>query len=282
MNKSLIKFGAILLGMLSLTACNMPKVRSIDHTYINEAGYLVVVYNDGTEDIAGYVKGEQGEQGEPGKDGKDGEDGKDGADGKDGHDGKDGVDGKDGKDGVDGHDGADGKDGQDGKDGKDGEIVYVEVEKHITVSNPTTYAEVNKAGIHFDYLLVWNASNNTAGGCYDSYVLPYEYEGLPANAYNYMQYTNYSCFNYKEGENYSNYIVDCTNRTSPGRYLDPKTGSEMDWEDSPYGVGAYILVNANIYSCHQSTMCRYGGVPVSQVLITYDQVYTPLQLIEIL
>lgn len=158
--------------------------------------------------------------------------------------------------------------------------VPVEVYKQFTLSNPTTYAEVSKAGTHFDYLLVWNASNNIAGGCYDSYVLPYECEDLPGGTYNYMEYTNYSCFNYKAGENYSKYIVDCANRTSPGRYLDPFTGNEMDWEDSPYGTGVYILTNATIYSCHQSTMCTYGGVPVSQVLIVYDQAYTPLQFIE--
>ena len=273
------KLLVILLACLGLTACNgnVVEPKGISRTYVNDEGYLMVVYTDGSEENAGYVKGEKGEQGiqgVAGTNGKDGVDGKDGIDGKDGKDGRDGLDGQDGKDGIDG------RDGVDGQDGKDGSVVYIEVDKHITLSNPTTYGEVNKAGTHFDYLLVWNASDNTAGGCYDSYVLPYEYEELPGGHYNYMKYTNYSCFNYKANEDYSKHIVDCTNRTSPGRYLDPKTGREMDWEDSPYGMGVYILTNANIYSCHQSTMCTYGGVPVSQVLITYDKAYTPLQFIE--
>jgi len=79
-------------------------VKSVDDTYINDNGELIVVYTDGTQKNLGVVKGE---------------DGKDGANGLDGKDGIDGVDGVDGKDGIDGVNGTDGKDGIDGVDGKD-------------------------------------------------------------------------------------------------------------------------------------------------------------------
>ncbi|MBE7088033.1 MAG: hypothetical protein E7370_00710, partial [Clostridiales bacterium] len=78
--------------------------KSVDDTYINDNGELIVVYTDGTQKNLGVVKGE---------------DGKDGANGLDGKDGIDGVDGVDGKDGIDGVNGLDGKDGIDGINGKD-------------------------------------------------------------------------------------------------------------------------------------------------------------------
>ena len=268
----------LFLLALGLASCGTAQTTSPTF-YINDDGHLIQVLNNEETDL-GLVKGQDGKDGINGLNGINGRDGVDGKDGADGKDGIDGQDGKDGRDGVNGKDGQDGRDGVDGKDGKDGSVIYIEVDKHITLSNPTTYAEVKTPGTHFDYLLVSNMSNNTAAGCYDSYVLPYEYEEMLGGTHNYMQYTNYSCFNYKEGEDYSQYMVNCTNRTAPGRYKDPTTGREYDWEDSPYGVGVYILTNANIYSCHQSTMCTYGGVPVSQVLITYDQAYTPIQLLE--
>ena len=98
--------GLVALMTLSLGACKansqVSAGRGIADTYVNADGYLVIVYTDGTEDIAGYVKGEQGPQGEPGADGQDGKDGTDGKDGVDGKDGKNGIDGQDGKDGADG------------------------------------------------------------------------------------------------------------------------------------------------------------------------------------
>jgi len=93
----------IVVGVSSIfaPAC---ATKSVDDTYINDNGELIVVYTDGTQKNLGVVKGE---------------DGKDGANGLDGKDGIDGVDGVDGKDGIDGADGKDGKDGIDGVDGKD-------------------------------------------------------------------------------------------------------------------------------------------------------------------
>ncbi|MBE7088030.1 MAG: hypothetical protein E7370_00695 [Clostridiales bacterium] len=78
--------------------------KSVDDTYINDNGELIIVYTDGTQKNLGVVKGE---------------DGKDGANGLDGKDGIDGIDGVDGKDGIDGVNGTDGKDGIDGINGKD-------------------------------------------------------------------------------------------------------------------------------------------------------------------
>ncbi|MBE7088220.1 MAG: collagen-like protein [Clostridiales bacterium] len=79
-------------------------VKSVDDTYVNENGELIIVYTDGTEKNLGVVKGEDGKDGANGLDGKDGIDGIDGTDGKDGKDGVNGTDGKDGIDGVDGKD----------------------------------------------------------------------------------------------------------------------------------------------------------------------------------
>jgi len=78
--------------------------KSVDDTYINDNGELVVIYTDGTQKNLGVVKGENGKDGVNGANGKDGVDGIDGEDGKDG---KDGVNGTDGKDGIDGEDGKD-------------------------------------------------------------------------------------------------------------------------------------------------------------------------------
>ena len=65
--------------------------KSVDDTYINDNGELIVVYTDGTQKNLGVVKGEDGKDGANGLDGKDGIDGVNGVDGKDGIDGADGT-----------------------------------------------------------------------------------------------------------------------------------------------------------------------------------------------
>ncbi|SIQ65323.1 hypothetical protein SAMN05421802_1231, partial [Corynebacterium afermentans] len=131
------------------------KPRYIVKAEINDAGELVVTYDNGDTENLGKVegadgkdgdqgpKGDKGDTGDAGKDGADGVDGKDGKDGKDGENGRGianlevnedgelmvtytdgetqnlgrvaGADGQDGTDGVDGKDGADGKDGENGR-----------------------------------------------------------------------------------------------------------------------------------------------------------------------
>ena len=111
------------------------KPRYIVKAEINDAGELVVTYDNGDTENLGEVKGVDGQDGEDGERGPKGDKGDTGAAGKDGADGKNGVDGQDGKDGkqgpkgdkgdkgdtgAPGKDGADGKNGVDGQDGKDG------------------------------------------------------------------------------------------------------------------------------------------------------------------
>ena len=125
------------------------KPRYIVKAEINEAGELVVTYDNDEEDNLGKVAGEQGPkgdkgaQGPAGENGKNGEDGRDGADGangapgKNGPAGQDGAPGKNGVDGKDGRDGVNGQDGTDGVDGKDGRGVQsfeVDDEGHLIVT----------------------------------------------------------------------------------------------------------------------------------------------------
>ncbi|WP_311390064.1 ExeM/NucH family extracellular endonuclease, partial [Corynebacterium haemomassiliense] len=114
------------------------KPRYIVKAEVNDAGELVVTYDNGDTENLGKVTGEDGTDGEqgpkgdkgdtgaPGKDGQDGTDGKQGPKGDKGDtgapgkDGQDGTDGKQGPKGDKGDTGAPGKDGQDGTDGKQG------------------------------------------------------------------------------------------------------------------------------------------------------------------
>ena len=137
------------------------KPRYIVKAEINEAGELVVTYDNDESENLGKVtgepgaqgpkgdkgeqgpKGDKGTQGPAGEDGKDGKDGRDGANGangapgktgaagQDGAPGKNGVDGKDGRDGVDGQNG---KDGVDGKDGRGVQSFEVDDEGHLIVT----------------------------------------------------------------------------------------------------------------------------------------------------
>ena len=114
--------------------------RYIVKAKINDAGELVVTYDNGDTENLGKVKGADGKDGQPGKDGTDGEQGPKGDKGDTGTPGKDGENGRgianlevneDGELMVTYSDGetqnlgrvagADGQDGTDGVDGKDGE-----------------------------------------------------------------------------------------------------------------------------------------------------------------
>ena len=136
------------------------KPRYIVKAEVNDAGELVVTYDNGDTENLGKVtgedgadgkqgpKGDKGDTGAPGKDGRGvksfevndaghlivtysdgetadlgkvtGEDGADGEQGPKGDKGDTGKPGKDGRDGIDGKDGVDGKPGKDGADGKQG------------------------------------------------------------------------------------------------------------------------------------------------------------------
>ena len=140
------------------------KPRYIVKAEINDAGELVVTYDNGDTENLGEVKGADGQDGEDGERGPKGDKGDTGAPGKNGADGKNGVDGKDGKDGkqgpkgdkgdkgdtgAPGKNGADGKqgpkgdtgaagkngvDGQDGKDGRGVKSFEVNDEGHLMVT----------------------------------------------------------------------------------------------------------------------------------------------------
>lgn len=67
--------------------------RGIARAEVREAGDLIFLYTDGTEQNVGRIVGEKGKDGVDGKDAVavDGKDGKDGLDGKDGERGADGI-----------------------------------------------------------------------------------------------------------------------------------------------------------------------------------------------
>lgn len=263
------------------------------------------------------VKGEKGDKGEQGIAGLDGKDGVNGVDGKDGKDGINGLDGEDGKDGINGTDGKDGRDGLDGLTpyiGEDGmwyigeNCLNVKATETITeiitktvysyknynlmwADSPEFWETITKKGAKIPYLVVYNCSDNTGGGCWDSYVLPcaekqqydkdiiyYRHAVYGENISSAIQYLNLSCFLYEENKDYSQYVVNCTNRTSPGEYKKPGQDNGLNWEDAPYGVGVYILKNVEIQSWHNTTT-TYGGTPLSQTVLTYEAVYTPYDLL---
>ena len=155
---------SILLPLLSLglAACNTTSVRSIDHSYVDESGHLIIVYTDGTTDDAGYVKGEQGETGAQGPQGETGETGPQGPQGEPGEDGNDGTDG------------IDGQDGQDGADGKS----YVLKQINTTLN------------FHFDYTSFDGGTSNPKqyGISFDTllkYARYFDYTGIKATTYNF-------------------------------------------------------------------------------------------------
>lgn len=92
--KKLIKVSVLFLSIflaLTFSACSIDdfiastdEAKSIEKTYINEDGELIIEYSDKTSQNLGLVVGKDGVDGKDGTDGKDGEDGKDGQDGKDG------------------------------------------------------------------------------------------------------------------------------------------------------------------------------------------------------
>ena len=131
------------------------KPRYIVKAEINDAGELVVTYDNGDTENLGKVKGAdgkdgkqgpKGDKGDTGAAGKDGVDGKDGKQGPKGDKGDTGAAGKNGKQGpkgdkgdtgAAGKNGADGKGGADGRNGKDGRGVKsfeVNDEGHLMVT----------------------------------------------------------------------------------------------------------------------------------------------------
>ena len=128
-------------------------------------------------------------------------------------------------------------------------------------------------GTTYEYLAVKNCSNNTAGGCYDSYVLCVDSkDAIPeltslVDTRQQNVYYNLSCFPRSMNVKYEDYVRDLTNRTSPGMF---NNGS--DWED--HDMGTYFLKNAKVEIVHKSKMCTYGGWPLTQIIISYDYAYS--------
>lgn len=269
-----------LLALTLLTGCGTTR-QSIDHTYINDNGELVVVYNDGTEDNLGVVKGQDGRDGKDGQDGKDGKDGVDGKDGLNGQDGRDGKDGIDGKDGKDGKDGVNGQDGRDGQDGQDGSLVYVCEYCHKELS----YCECSfdpvfqdTATNYYSYYIKENTfipvlavycyyKNYTVSCCSDGLPMVYS-DRIATNAVTKDDYINYSCIYRKPGINYADYVRDCTSRISPSTTA---TGGGL----RGYETVVY-LTNVRIEKIH---LCPtwYGSTQVRQVILSYEDSYTPFE-----
>lgn len=175
MKKLSILIVILLIGLIMLTACDVQKEqKGIQSAFVNDDGYLVLIYTDGTEEAAGYVVGRDGKDGQNGKDGKDGLNGIDGKDGEKGDKGDQGIAGPQGEkgdqgpqgiqgekgekgdrgeQGIAGRDGIDGINGVDGKDGKDS-IRYVETIKSLPL---TFYEDYNFTNIKKGDKLEWYA-----------------------------------------------------------------------------------------------------------------------------
>ena len=110
------------------------KPRYIVKAEINNAGELVVTYDNGDTENLGGVKGADGEDGEQGPKGDKGDKGDTGAAGKNGEQGPKGDKGDTGAAGKNGTDGKDGVDGQDGKDGRGVKSFEVNDEGHLMVT----------------------------------------------------------------------------------------------------------------------------------------------------
>lgn len=122
MKKLSILIVILLIGLIMLTACDVQKEqKGVQSAFVDDDGYLVLIYTDGTEETAGYVVGRNGKDGQDGKDGKNGIDGRNGIDGKDGLNGTNGKDGEKGDKGDQGIAGPQGEKGDQGPQGIQGE-----------------------------------------------------------------------------------------------------------------------------------------------------------------
>ncbi len=264
------KLVVMLLACLGLTACNgnVIELKGISRTYVNEDGYLMVVYTDGSEENAGYVKGEKGEQGiqgVAGTNGKDGVAGKDGLNGQDGKDGRDGLDGQNGKDGIDGRDGVDGKDGKNGVDGKDGETVYVPT---LDLSLITYAADITKVGNFYQYMAIDNLVYTT--GCYPEPRLPNMTTKERQNLTAAQLSSNYRLSCWPRGT--TPVEIQVCNAIVPSKYKGELSNyNVVDWKYVDYGncYRSYLLVNAEVTKVIQS-MHSKGGMPYYQCIVMYD------------
>jgi len=283
MKAKALKSMILAMGLL-LCSCNAQTVRSIVRTYVDESGYLIVVYNDGTEENAGYVKGEDGKDGSDGKDGANGQDGKDGIDGKDGKDGRDGADGIDGKDGADGKDGQDGHtpyigqngnwwiDGEDtgvpatGPAGEDGETVYVPT---LDVNLITYDADIMTVGKTYQYMAVDNQIYS-GGHCYP---MPRSENMTTAEresqtAADLSTTSRLSCW--PRGTTHEEVMVNSA--IVPSLYSGKLSNFvPTSWDNVDYGncYRSYLLVNATVTKVIQSIHSK-GGVPYYQCIVYYD------------
>lgn len=259
------KLLVILLACLGLTACNgnVVEPKGISRTYVNEEGYLIVVYTDGSEENAGYVKGEKGEQGiqgvagTNGKDGKDGVDGKDGLNGQDGKDGRDGLDGQNGKDGKDGIDGRDGIDGKDGQDGKDGETIYVST---LDLDLITWGADITKVGNFYQYMAIDNQVYSS--GCYPC--IRYKNTLAGQQYYDTSHIYHLSCW----PRGTTPIKKDLVNAICPSKYSGELSNYQpIDWKYVDYGncYRSYLLVNAEVVELNKSSLSSYV-----QCIVMYD------------
>ena len=248
----------LLLGLLAITslglgACSTNNtLRGIADTYVNEDGYLVVVYTDGTEDIAGYVKGEQGETGPQGEPGEDGTDGTNGSDGNNGQDGVSIVSiVKTSSDGLvdtytvtysDGHTSTFTiTNGQDGEDGQDGVSVEVIKKYDITIPEPTTeFRSLLTIENTFNYLALYHDRIIDEGIGFG----PWCELNPPAN----YRWWNYATINLvKNNTNYES------------------------WEGKT--AGYYIIKNAEI------TNITYNNNNYPTYTISYENIYSTIELL---
>lgn len=163
--------------------------------------------------------------------------------------------------------------------------VYVEIEKvveketikevrenyNITYGDSKDYLKnIGTVGYKFDYLAVWNASNNTAA-CYGSYILSASSLNSSMASTGIDDLLNLSCYPSNKGYSYNDFVANCANRTSPSKYIDGR-----DWVDVQ--MGYHILINATVKYVNTTTT-TYGGNPIKQIIIEYEDVKTPTQLL---
>lgn len=147
------------------------------------------------------------------------------------------------------------------------ETIFVNKEYDILFAdNDDYYNKITTKGEKIEYLAVYNCSNNTSGGCYNSYVL-----GALTNGHFIADdYLNLSCVKRDKNTKYSDYIVNCTNRTSPGSYYN------TDWENTE--MGTYILTNVEIHYVNPC-LTWYGNHQLTQIVLSYEDAYSLIEFI---
>lgn len=143
------------------------------------------------------------------------------------------------------------------------------------------YHLITNEGTHFDYLAVYNRGETPSGSfensvCglyqtinYNNEILHYvntSYTTIYDLSKGSVKYLNLSCFKQNDNElNYSQYLVNCFNLSSPGGFYD-KTWNSVD-------SGIYILTDVLVKGYKRSPF-TIGLIPIEQTVLTYNEAFT--------